>query len=98
MRGSVTILIRIAILAALLAAWEALPRLGVINPMLLPPLSEVLATLVKILGRGDVHEAMAVTGAEVVVAFIIAVPLGAVIGVHAAENECFGDIFRPMLF
>ena len=98
MRGSITILIRIAILAALLAAWEVLPRLGVINPMLLPPLSEVLATLVKILGRGDVHEAMAVTGAEVVVAFIIAVPLGAAIGVLAAENEYFGDIFRPMLF
>jgi NitT/TauT family transport system permease protein len=98
MRDSVTILIRIAILATLLAAWEVLPRLGVINPMLLPPLSDVLATLVKILGRGDVHEAMAVTGAEVVVAFIIAVPLGGAIGVLAGENEYFGEIFRPMLF
>jgi NitT/TauT family transport system permease protein len=98
MRGSVTILIRIAILAAFFAAWEVLPRLGVVNPMLLPPLSEVLATLVTILGRSDVHEAMAVTGAEVVIAFIIAVPLGGAIGVLAAENEYFGEIFRPMLF
>jgi NitT/TauT family transport system permease protein len=98
MRGAVVILIRIAILAALLGAWEVLPRLSIINPMLLPPLSEVLATLVTILGRGDVHEAIAVTSAEVVVAFIIAVPLGAMIGVLAAENEYFGAIFKPMLF
>jgi len=98
MRGSVIILVRIAILAALLAAWEVLPRLGLVNPMLLPPLSDVLGTLVAILGRADVHEALAVTGAEVVVAFIIAVPLGAALGVLAAENAYFGEIFRPMLF
>ena len=38
------------------------------------------------------------TGAEVLVAFVIAVPLGAAIGVLAAENAYFGEIFRPMLF
>ena len=31
-------------------------------------------------------------------AFVIAVPLGAAIGVLAAENEYFGQIFKPMLF
>lgn len=92
------ILIRIALLAAFLGAWEFLPRAGTVNPMLLPPLSEVLETLGVILGRGDFQEAMAVTTAEVLVAFIIAVPLGGVIGVLAAENAYFGAIFRPMLF
>jgi NitT/TauT family transport system permease protein len=98
MRGATLVLIRIAILAALLGAWEVLPRLGIINPVLLPPLSTVLAALGDILTRGSVHEAMAVTGAEVVVAFMIAVPLGGALGVAAAENEYFGAIFRPMLF
>lgn len=92
------ILIRIALLAAFLGAWEFLPRTGIVNPMLLPPLSEVLETLGVILRRGDFQEAMAVTTAEVLLAFIIAVPLGGAIGVLAAENAYFGAIFRPMLF
>lgn len=90
--------IRIAMLAGLLLLWEALPRAGLINPMLLPPLSDVLAALQAVLGRSDVHEAMAVTAAEVVVAFIVAVPLGAVIGVLLTENAYAGAVFRPMLF
>jgi NitT/TauT family transport system permease protein len=98
MHRATTILIRLAIVAALLGAWEALPRTGIINSMLLPPLSVVLSALADILGRANVHEALAVTSAEVVVAFLIAVPLGGAIGVLAAENAYFGAIFRPMLF
>ncbi len=92
------IIIRIALLAAILGAWEVLPRTEIVNPMLLPPLSRVLETLVEIIGRGDFRESMAVTAAEVLVAFVIAVPLGGAIGVLAAENAYFGAIFRPMLF
>src|SRR5688572_3388289 len=92
------ILIRLALLSLVLAAWEVLPRIGGVNPLLLPPLSDVLAMLWQLLGRGQVQEAIAVTAAEVIVAFIVAVPLGAVIGVLAAENDYFGAIFRPMLF
>jgi NitT/TauT family transport system permease protein len=92
------ILTRLALLALVLAAWEWLPQLGIVNPVLLPPLSEVLAMLGQQLGRPQVHEAIAVTAAEVIVAFVVAVPLGAAIGVLAAENDYFGAIFKPMLF
>jgi NitT/TauT family transport system permease protein len=92
------VLTRLALLALFLAAWECLPRLGIVNPLLLPPLSDVLAMLARQLGRPQVHEAIAVTAGEVVLAFVIAVPLGAAIGVLAAENDYFGAIFKPMLF
>ena len=92
------ILVRLALLALVLAAWEALPRLAIVNPRLLPPLSDVLAMLVDLLGRPQVHEALAVTAAEVLVAFVIAVPVGAAIGVLIAENDYVGEIFKPMLF
>src|SRR5205823_4498532 len=46
----------------------------------------------------QVHEAILVTAAEVIVAFIVAVPLGAAIGVAVAENDYFGQIFKPLLF
>jgi NitT/TauT family transport system permease protein len=92
------IAIRLLLLALVLAAWEMLPRNNVVNPMLLPPFTDVLATLWQILGRSQVHEAILVTTAEVIVAFIIAVPLGAVIGVLIAEYDYAGQIFKPLLF
>jgi NitT/TauT family transport system permease protein len=98
MRRSVVIVIRLALLLAVLAVWEYLPRAGIVNPILLPPLSDVVSTFVQIIGRTDVHQAIAVTAAEVAVAFVIAVPLGGAIGVLLAENAYLGDIFKPMLF
>jgi ABC-type nitrate/sulfonate/bicarbonate transport system, permease component len=98
MRSSFVVLIRLALLAAVLGVWEALPRTGLVNPILLPPFTDVLSTLVQIMGRADVHEAMAVTAAEIAVAFLIAVPLGGALGVLSAENDYFGAIFKPMLF
>jgi NitT/TauT family transport system permease protein len=96
--GAQIIAARLALLALVLGLWEILPRNGVINPLLLPPLGDVLAMLGDLLGRPAVHEAVAVTAAEVVVAFIIAVPLGAAAGIAIAENEYVGDIFKPVLF
>ena len=89
---------RFALLAAVLAAWEVLPRAGVVDPRLLPPLGNVLAMLIDLLGRANVQEAIGVSAAEFAVAFAIAVPLGAAIGILIAENEFLGEVFRPMLF
>jgi len=92
------ILIRLLLLALVLAAWETLPRNNIINPLLLPPLTEVLSMLVQLVQRAQVQEAILVTAAEVIVAFIIAVPLGAAIGVLIAEYDYAGQIFKPLLF
>jgi NitT/TauT family transport system permease protein len=92
------IAIRLLLLALVLTAWETLPRNNVINPLLLPPFTDVLATLWQLLGRPQVHEAILVTAAEVIVAFVIAVPLGATIGVLIAEYDYAGQIFKPLLF
>jgi NitT/TauT family transport system permease protein len=98
MARSQIILVRLALLALVLGAWELLPRSGVINPLLLPPLSQVLAMLGELLVRPTVQEAVGITAAEVIVAFIIAVPLGAAAGIAIAESEYAGAIFKPMLF
>src|SRR5207302_11382992 len=98
MTGIQLVAIRLLLLALVLAAWETLPRNNVINPLLLPPLGDVFKTLVDILAHPQVHEAILVTAAEVIVAFIIAVPLGAAIGVAIAESDYIGQIFKPLLF
>ncbi len=89
---------RLLLLALVLAAWEWLPRFGIVNPLLLPPLSDVLATLVDLVRRPMVQEAVAVTALEVIVAFAVAVPIGAAGGILITENDYIGDIFKPMLF
>jgi len=92
------LLARLSLLALVLAAWELLPRHGVVNPLLLPPLGDVLAMLGELLQRGQVREALGVSAAEVMLAFVIAVPLGAALGVLIAENDYLGEVFKPMLF
>ncbi len=92
------IVTRFALLALVLGLWQFLPTAGMVQPLLLPPLTDVLAMLGDLLTRPNVHEAVGVTAAEVIVAFIIAVPLGAVIGIVIAENDYVGEIFKPFLF
>lgn len=92
------ITIRFALLALVLGLWQVLPANNVINPLLLPPLSDVLAMLGQLLGQPRVHDAIATTAAEVLVAFIIAVPVGAALGTLIAESEYLSAVFKPILF
>ena len=96
--GTGLIATRLVLLLVVLAGWEALPRLGAVNPAMLPPASEVIRALAGILGRADVREAIGVSALEFAAAFAIAVPAGTVIGVLIAESELLGEIFKPMLF
>ena len=91
-------IIRFILLGIVLAAWELLPRHGIVNALLLPPLSDALAMLGELLQRGQVREALGVSAMEVMLAFVIAVPLGAALGVLIAENDYLGEVFKPMLF
>lgn len=92
------ILARSAILLLVLAAWELAPRAGLVNSLILPPLSDVLAMLRTQLARSVVQEAIMITALEVIVSFIIAVPLGAAAGIAIAESPYAGALFKPMLF
>lgn len=89
---------RFALLALILGLWQVLPTRGVINPLLLPPLLDVLDMLGTLLGQSRVHDAIATTALEVLVAFVIAVPLGATLGVTIAESPYLNAIFKPILF
>ncbi|MDX2203714.1 MAG: ABC transporter permease [Hyphomicrobiaceae bacterium] len=92
------ILARSVMLLLVLAAWELAPRLGLVNAMILPPLSDVVAMLGTQLARPVVREAILITALEVIVSFVIAVPLGAAAGIAIAEFPYAGALFKPMLF
>jgi ABC-type nitrate/sulfonate/bicarbonate transport system permease component len=89
---------RVAMAVAIFALWEMLSRTGIVNPRLLPSASDTLVTLTDLLGRSSVRSDILVTGAEVLTAFVIAVPIGALIGILIAENRYFAEVAKPLLF
>ena len=89
---------RLAIVAALFLLWEGLARFGAVNPRMLPPASDVLATLWDLLQRARIHSDIAVTLLELVVSFAISVPVGVVLGIVIAESRFLSAVFKPLLF
>jgi NitT/TauT family transport system permease protein len=99
MAGSFGIkLARFAIVLAIFALWEILSRTGIVNPRLLPSASDTLSTLGDLLQRASVRNDLAVTAREVLTAFALAVPVGALIGYLIAEHRYFADVMKPLLF
>jgi NitT/TauT family transport system permease protein len=91
-------LARAAVVVAVFMLWETLSRTGLVNPRLLPSASDSLAMLGELLQRASVRNDLIVTASEVLTAFILAVPLGALIGFLIAENRYFADVAKPLLF
>jgi len=86
------------VVAAFFLLWEALSVTGIVNARLLPSASETLRTLFDLLQRANVLYALGVTGSEVMLAFVLAVPVAAMIGLLIAENRYVSDVLRPLLF
>ncbi|EHR01124.1 ABC transporter permease [Bradyrhizobium sp. WSM471] len=78
---------RSLLLIALLAAWEAAPRLGLIDTVFLPPFSEVIAAGWQLAQTGELYDDVsasllrALSGFLISVAFIV--PLGVAVGWNA---------------
>ena len=99
MAGSLRVKVaRVAIVLAVFAVWEALSRTGAINSRLLPSASDAIATLFEQLQRSTIRNDLVVTASEVLTAFVLAVPLGALIGFLIAEKQYFADVAKPLLF
>jgi ABC-type nitrate/sulfonate/bicarbonate transport system permease component len=81
-----------------LMLWELVSRTGIISPATLPPASKVFSVLADLLQRPAVWTAIGVTAWEVLVAFLIAIPAGIVIGVFLAENRYWGAVLKPFFY
>jgi len=78
---------RSLLLVALLAVWEAAPRLGLIDQVFLPPFSEVIAAGWQLAQSGELYEDVSASLLRALSGFLIAVvlivPLGLVVGWYA---------------
>ncbi|MEU1391101.1 MULTISPECIES: ABC transporter permease [unclassified Nonomuraea] len=86
-----------AAILLLLAAWEVLPRLGVVDPVFVPPLSESLAAGADLLLTGRLPEHLEASLARSLsgfgLAIVLAIPLGLLIGWY----KPVADFLTPLL-
>jgi NitT/TauT family transport system permease protein len=90
-------LIVAASVLGLLVLWEALVRLGRLDASLAPAPSAILDALMRLLKRPEVLTSLGVTAWEALAAFLIAVPVGLLIGFALAEVPVLGALFRPLV-
>ncbi|MCU7727539.1 ABC transporter permease [Actinoplanes sp. KI2] len=97
LRGAGTVTTRSAAVVALAVIWEVFPRVGLVNSIFLPPLSEVLADWWELLRSGQLWEH---TEASLIrslsgfaLAIAITIPLGLVIGWY----KPVANLLNPLL-
>jgi len=100
-RAGATILRASAALVVFLAIWELAPRLGLADPVFLPPVSTVAGTFVGLLADGtiaaQVGTSLARAGAGFSIAVVVAIPAGLVVGWYARAAQYlspFLEVFR----
>lgn len=89
--------VRATIIVIVAATWEALPRTGVVSSLLLPPLTDVLAALVRLVVGGDIWPDVVTTGTEVLLAFVIVVPASLAIGFALGLSDYWRAVFEPLV-
>jgi NitT/TauT family transport system permease protein/taurine transport system permease protein len=82
------------LIAAILVVWEALPRLGLVAELLLPPLSKTLVALVN--AWPEYMSALFVTLYEVILAMLIACGAGILVGALVGGITLLRNVFLPV--
>ncbi|MGW0810205.1 ABC transporter permease [Nonomuraea sp. NPDC002799] len=96
-RGARRIITNSTAILLLLAAWEALPRLGIVDRVFVPPLSENLAAWYALLLDGQLSEHLQASLVRSLAGFglaiLLAIPLGLLIGWY----QPIADFLTPLL-
>jgi NitT/TauT family transport system permease protein len=93
---------QVAILGALLLAWEYAGRTGAINPRVFSYPSDIVQRIVSMLGGEDLHgntvfEHLFATGQALAVGFTIGAVLGVLLGFVLGRSSLLARVFEPYL-
>ena len=98
MPASRRIAIQFCAIIATLIVWQLAVSSGFINADLLPTPTIVGDRIIALLKEPRMLYNIALTSAEVLIAFAIATPLGVAIGMFLGENAYFGTAFKPFFY
>src|SRR6478735_9765319 len=88
---------RSIIIIAVLAAWELLPRLHLVEPAFLPPFSEVLATAWQLTRSGELATHIASSLSRSLLGFALAIVSGVPLGLLMGWYKGFERAVNPLL-
>ncbi|WP_343314912.1 ABC transporter permease [Brucella sp. BE17] len=91
-------LIRTGLVFIFFLAWEAASRFGIVDARLLPSASKIISTAADLLGNAAFRGHLSTTLIQTLLAFLIAVPAGAVLGLLIAERPYASEVFKPLIF
>jgi NitT/TauT family transport system permease protein len=91
-------LVRVGIVAALLAAWEALARSGLLFRDVVPPLETIGRALGRILTGADFYANLGTTAAEIGVAMVIGGLAGLAVGILLGANRFASRAYESLIY
>jgi NitT/TauT family transport system permease protein len=96
-RRRAALLVRIAVLAGLVATLEICCRAGIIDPLTVIPPSEMIASMIDRVGSGEMDESIVNTFSTIALAFVLAVDLGTLAGALIHRSPRLRDVADPLL-
>lgn len=87
----------LGIFLLLLCLWEALPRLGLVNEILLPRFSAVAVALYTLVTQAFFFKHLGVTLSEILIGFVCGVTLGLSLGIMLAVSKAARAITYPFV-
>ena len=84
-------------LAAVILAWEAGSRAGLVNPFYAPPPTVIAATLYQLFADGSIWEHIAATFSAALLGLLGGLVIGSVLGFGAAMARPVADVLEPIM-
>lgn len=92
-----TRLLQVLVGLGLLSVWELVTRLGAVNPLVFPPLDQVLVALVELPTTSQFGHDVAATALTIALALVIGVATGMALGILSWRVGMVGDALAPYL-
>ena len=96
-RRRAVLLVRIAVLAGLVAALEICCRTGVIDPLTVIPPSDMVASMIERVSSGEMDESIVNTFSTIALAFVLAIGCGVLAGALIHRSSRLRDVADPLL-
>ncbi|HSK39759.1 MAG TPA: ABC transporter permease [Arenibaculum sp.] len=84
-------------LAVLVALWEGLSRIGVLDPFYAPPPTQVVAVLAELFADGSIWDHLYATFAAALGGLILGLAVGIVLGFSAALVPLLAELLEPVM-
>ena len=83
--------------AAVLFLWEITPRLGLVDPFLLPPFSEVVTSLIQLFSSGEIFKHVAASFKRSFSGFFAAMAIALPLGIFVGWYNKLEEVVDPLL-